>query len=560
LHGIVIDTARNATVNATTCLVLGLAIPLFQEVRFHPLSYVAHQVAKYSYGIYLLHIPCLALVFGHLPTLPLALKIVAFLVITGAASALTYHLVEHPLIKVGRSVAKRIESSGSSKGSQRRSSLMKPRILVCAYACAADPSTKFFGGGDLMAWNLIKRLSQTHSLWVLTAAQNKEAVAAALEREPASHAQFVFISLPAWLDPLLQHQGGVQLYAYLWQWRAYFVGKKLHRRIAFDAFHHLTYENDWMASIIGALLPVPYLRGPGGGAHRVPASFRRQFPTKSRVWEYVRTGLQWLFRHDPFFLISQQRANVLFMANREALEALPARWRKKAQLLSVNGISSHELTPPGQRAQNDTFTVLSAGRLVPLKGFGLALRAFARIAEQHPKAKLVIVGEGPELDRLVNLRRELGVVTQVRFEGWMPRERLLANMRDCDVFLFASVRDGGGMVVVEAMAAGKPVVCLDLGGPGLHINNACGFKITAHHPEQAARDMATALEKLASDPNLRARLGQAAYERARDFYDWDRFADRLIDAYSETVNCPGRSLREIQFAPRKGQLANGPVI
>jgi len=437
---------------------------------------------------------------------------------------------------------------------------MRPRILVCAYACAADPSTKFFGGGDLMAWNLIKRLSQTHRLWVLTAAQNQETVRAALERDPASQAHFVYISLPAWLDPLLRHQGGLQLYAYLWQWLAYPVGRKLHRRIRFEVFHHLTYENDWMASILGALLPVPYLRGPAGGAHRVPKNFRRQFPARSRAWEYVRMGLQWVFRHDPFFPISQERAKVLLMANREALEALPARWRKKAQLLSVNGISSHELIPPEKRAQNGKLTILSAGRLVPLKGFDLALRAFARTAEQHPKAKFVIVGEGPELDRLANLSRELGVVRQVRFESWMPRERLLANMRLCDVFLFASVRDGGGLVVVEAMAAGKPVVCLDLGGPGLHINNACGFKIPAHHPEQAVRDMAAALEKLASDPDLRARLGQAAYERAREVYDWDRVTERVIDAYDETVNCRGTGLRESQISLGKGQLAKGPVV
>jgi glycosyltransferase involved in cell wall biosynthesis len=411
-----------------------------------------------------------------------------------------------------------------------------------------------------MAWNLVKRLSRKHSLWVMTLDRNREGIEAELERNPIQNAQVVYVGLPAWLKPLERFQGLFQLQAYIWQWKAYFVARKLHRRVGFDAFHHLTYENDWMASIIGALLPVPYLRGPAGGAHRVPKHFLRQFPAKSRVWEYVRVGMQWLFRHDPFFLISQERAEVLLMANQEALEALPGRWRKKAQLLSVNGISSHELTSSEQRAQNGRLTILSAGRLVPLKGFDLALRAFARIAEQHPKARFVIVGEGPELDRLVNLRRELGVVTQVRFESWMPRERLLADMRCCDVFLFASVRDGGGLVVVEAMAAGKPIVCLDLGGPGLHLKNDCGFKIPAHHPDQAVRDMAAALEKLASDPKLRARLGQAAFERARDVYDWDRVTERVNDAYDEIVNCRGTGLRESRIAPGKRQLANGPII
>jgi glycosyltransferase involved in cell wall biosynthesis len=412
---------------------------------------------------------------------------------------------------------------------------MSRRVLILAYACLADPAVSVPGGGDLLAWNLIQRLGQRYRLRVLTASQNQTVIETALKREPLPDVQLVYVSLPGWLHFLLGRQGGIQLYAYLWQWRAYFVARRLHERVRFDAFHHLTYENDWMASIIGALLPVPYLRGPAGGAHRVPKNFRRQFPVKSYLWEYVRMGLQWVFRHDPFFAIGHERAKVLWMGNREALEALPARWKKKAELLSVNGISGHELTPPDQEARSENFAVLSAGRLVPLKGFDLALRAFAVFAKTHPEAELVIVGEGPERDRLESLKRDLGVERQARIECWMPRERLLAKMRSCDVFLFASLRDGGGLVVVEAMAAGKPVVCFDLGGPGLHINDECGFKIRARHPEQAVREMATALEKLASDRKLCAQMGQAAFERARQTYDWDRVTDRIIEGYDKAL-------------------------
>jgi len=415
------------------------------------------------------------------------------------------------------------------------SSNTKPRIAIGAFACAVDPATEFFGGGDLLAWNLIKRLSRRYQLWVFTASQNRAAVEAALGRDPLAEVQFVYIGLPACLHFLLRHQGGIQFYAYLWQWRAYWVARRLHQEIGFHAFHHLTYENDWMASIIGALLPVPYLRGPGGGAHRVPRTFRRRFPARSYLWEYIRMGLQWVFRHDPFFAIGQERAEVLLMANREACDALPARWRKKAQLLSVNGISGEELTPPQQRTRNAQFAVMSAGRLVPLKGFDLGLRAFAIFVEKYPESEFVIIGDGPERNRLERLKHKLGIDKQVRIEGWMPREHLLASMRCCDVFLFASLRDGGGLVVVEAMAAAKPVICFDLGGPGLHINNECGFKIAPRYPEQAVREMALALEKLARDRKLCVQMGQAALERARKVYDWDRVTERIVDGYEKAL-------------------------
>lgn len=422
---------------------------------------------------------------------------------------------------------------------------MKHRILVCAFACAADPGSEFFGGGDLLSWNLISRLGRTHSLWVLTASQNEPAIEAALERESLPEVHFIYIGLPGWLGFLLRHQGGIQLYTYLWQWRAYFVARKLHRRIGFDAFHHLTYENDWMASIAGALLPVPYLRGPAGGAHRVPKKFRREFPVRSHLWEYVRMGLQWAFRHDPFFLIGHERAKVLLMANREALEALPARWRKKAQMLSVNGVPLASI-PCGSASGRDTgrFRALTAGRLVPLKGFDLAVRAFGQMlrslssAGEAGRAELRIVGDGMERQRLRKLITELRLENHVSMINWIAQADLFREMAECDVFVFPSLRDGGGLVVVEAMAAGKPVVCLDLAGPGLHVTEACGLKVEARSPQQAVHDLARALLRLYADPALRRRMGRAARERAEQVYDWDRVADRVSEAYQQALGAP----------------------
>jgi glycosyltransferase involved in cell wall biosynthesis len=418
---------------------------------------------------------------------------------------------------------------------------MRPRVLIAAYACLGNAGHPFPGGGDLMAWNVIKRLARSCSLWVLTCEKNRGAIEKALAVEAIPGVEFHFAELPGWMTPLLRFPGSLHLHAYLWQWSAYFAACRLQRHVRFDLAHHLTYTNDWMASIIGALLPVPYVRGPGGGAHRIPKPFLKGLRLGSRLTEIGRSLGQWVFRHDPLFALSQHRARVILACNREAIEGVPARWRHKVQLLSVNGISGHELTPPRQQARSEKFAVLSAGRLLPLKGFDLALRAFAIFAARHPEAEFTIVGKGPELNRLEGLIHELGIEKQACIVSWMPREHLLAVMRSCDVFLFASLRDGGGLVVVEAMASGKPVVCLDLGGPGLHVNGECGFKVPAHDPDQAVRDMAAALEKLASDRNLCARMGRAALERARQVYDWDRVSERIIEAYEQA---PGVSVSE----------------
>jgi glycosyltransferase involved in cell wall biosynthesis len=203
----------------------------------------------------------------------------------------------------------------------------------------------------------------------------------------------------------------------------------------------------------------------------------------------------------------------------------------------VNGVSSSDLellASPGTPG-NNKFRILSAGKLLRLKGFHLAIRAFKAFTQRCTDAEFTIIGDGPELPSLKALVESLGLQTQVRFYGWLPREQLLKEMAYCEVFLFPSLRDGGGAVVVEAMAAGKPVICLNIGGPGLHITDKCGIKVEPHSPKQAIREMAGALERLYIDRELRYQLGKAARERAEEVYHWDKLGERLLEIYQEAL-------------------------
>lgn len=388
-----------------------------------------------------------------------------------------------------------------------------------------------------MAWSIIRRLGRCCDVWVITYDQNRAAIEEQIRQEPLPAVHFHYVGLPRWI-PFWGAMGSLHIYAYLWQWAAYFAARRLHREIRFDIAHQLTYENDWMASIIGALLPVAYVRGPCGGAHRIPRPFLRRFSPRARMAERVRSFGQWLFRHDPFFALSQSRARAILACNNEAQRGVAARWRHKVHLMSINGVSADELAPLPPRASNGKFRVLSAGRLIPLKGFDLSLRAFRFFAEKCPVADFTIVGEGPELPALQEMIRDLGLEGRARIERRLPREEYVAALRDSDVFLFLSLRDGGGQVVVEAMAGGTPVVALDLGGPGLHVNDECGVKIPAHSPEQVVRDGASALELLFRDRGLLERLSQGARRRAADFYDWDRISESIGKIYEDVLAAP----------------------
>ena len=415
------------------------------------------------------------------------------------------------------------------------------RVLVMAFACCPPGGRRFSGGEDVLGWYLVHQIARFHEAWVITHALDRDDIERARSGRAADNLHLEYVALPRWLQPLLRVPGGVQCYCYLWQIAAFLAARRLARRVQFDLVHHLTYANDWMASYAGAFLPVPYLRGPGGGAHRVPDGLLKEYAWLGRFGEHLRTALQWCFRHDPVFVQGQARARALLLCNREALSAVPARWRHKAQLFPVNGISEndlHRLEPAQTLADAHPLRVLSGGKLVRLKGFGLAIRAFAKFSERHPEARLEIVGDGPDRSYLQALIARLGLESRVQLRPAMRRDAFLDALRQCDVFLFPSLRDGGGAVVVEAMAAAKQVLCLDLAGPALHVTPTCGIKVRVTTPNGVISALAAALELLAEDAARRIAMGRAGRQRAEAVYQWDRLGHRLQEVYERAIGMP----------------------
>ena len=96
------------------------------------------------------------------------------------------------------------------------------------------------------------------------------------------------------------------------------------------------------------------------------------------------------------------------------------------------------------------------------------------------------------------------------------------------------------MVVIEAMAKGLPVVCLDFGGPGEYVTEECGIKVPLTEPEAIINGLADALSLLASDPVLYERLSAGAIERVRKNYLWDSVGDRLNALYQELLTETGK--------------------
>ncbi len=404
------------------------------------------------------------------------------------------------------------------------------KVLLSAYACEPGRGTELGVG-----WNTVREVARYHEVWVLTRPDDgREAIEAELAQNPVPNLHFVYFTLPIWGSGWKWGQGAFQIHYYLWQIQAYFVARRLHRDIGFDLAHHVTFVKYSTPSFL-SLLPIPFIFGPVGGGEVAPKPFYRDFSLKAKIYEFLRDLTRWLGEIDPFTQLTVRRSALAWATTADTAKRLITMGGNNVQVLSQVGLLPEEVSQLEQFSVSDEVPLrfLSVGRFLHWKGFHLGLRAFAQ-AELPPEAEYWLIGKGPEAAKLQALAAELGIADRVKFFDEMPRTDLMHKLGTCLALVHPSLHDSGAFVCLEAMAAGRPVVCLDLGGPAVQVTAETGFKIPAHDPDQAIQGIAAAMTQLAHDPVLRSRLGQAGRQRVNELFNWKTKGKLLVDVY-ETI-------------------------
>jgi glycosyltransferase involved in cell wall biosynthesis len=253
-------------------------------------------------------------------------------------------------------------------------------------------------------------------------------------------------------------------------------------------------------------------------------------------------------RRTAVFTALERRAarwtdRIITLTDRGAAEHLARGIGRAAQYVAVpSGVPVAELraAAPARRAARarlgldpDAFVVLGLGRLVPIKGFDLLVRALPAVLAQIPSARVRLVGDGAERARLEALARSLGVAERLVMVGEVLD--VTTPLAAADVLVVPSRNEGMGRVIVEAMALGVPVVATAVGGiPDVVTDRECG-RLVAPGDVDA---LAAALVELGRDEAQRDKLGRAGAARAEAF-STAVARQKLLAVYAELVRVKG---------------------
>ncbi len=358
------------------------------------------------------------------------------------------------------------------------------KLLISAYACA--PEAPNSGSEEAMGWNWTTEAHRLgHQVWALASPTYRKWVEETCRANPdLKGIHWVFPEVRGWPAKPATKPRWERTYCLLWQRAALREARALHRRIEFDVVHHLTWAGFRVPTFLGSLGP-PLILGPIGGGETSPLSLRDGFPLRGRILERIRDFDNATVMINPWIRRELIEAAVIFASTSDTRNLFSRSVKNKTFVFTPLWITNPPSLAPRMARQGPP-RLLCAARLYYWKGLHIAIRAFAQLLSRCPEARFTIVGKGPEEHRLKAEAARYDVADHIDFISWLPQQQLFDLYESHDLFVFPSLHDSAGFVVLEAMSRGLPVVCLDLGGPKDTVTPNSGIVVAHHRPEYCA--------------------------------------------------------------------------
>ncbi len=441
------------------------------------------------------------------------------------------------------------------------------KLLLMAYECSPNGTSEWAVG-----WGRLLQASRVAEIHLITSESNFEAMARA-QAEGLLPGR-VTLHTPVPDARLRALEKKVVLFAYNytayhhWQRLAMRLARELHAVEHFDLVHQVnvcTFREPGYTWQLG----IPYIWGPVGGSQNFPWRFLTMLPPREAFKEGARSVSNWLsLRLKRRVRFAGKVAAAVFAANSTNQRDFEGVFGRKVQLLLETGLHTVEEPDRARFKQRvlsqwigrsgQPLRLLWIGELQTRKALPILLRALAKLGNDVP-FELKVLGAGPMRERWAREAERLGLSGpggarsggpgHVEFCGNRPFFEVLAAMDEAHLFCFTSLRDTSGNVVLEALAAGVPVVCFDHQGARDMVSGESGIKLPVRSPRRAVEDWARTLRELFFDAERLLRLSEGTSDQARKFL-WSRNGELMNMLYQELAGGQGVSRHgKVRVAP-----------
>lgn len=404
------------------------------------------------------------------------------------------------------------------------------KILISAYAC--EPGK---GSEPEVGWQWAMHLAQHCDVTVLTRSNNRETIEQHVPNGCEEVPKFVYVDLSKsarmakrWIKPGFL---AMAWYYASWQKKAYWKIKELIKTGDYDLVHHLTFASFRLPFAVTGH-DKPSIIGPVGGCEEFPEDLMPERGLRVKAMEALRNGSTRLCTGMGAGMLKYRYASQVIASTPEMRQVFLDHHIDSLVMPQI-GVTKEALSIVDVRqTERGQIKLLFVGGILYWKGLELAVHTLALLPHS---VSLTIVGSGPDEYLLKKEVDRLGLTNRVHFLGKKPRAEVVLLYQHYDLFFYPSLHDSGSFTVLEAMAAGLPVICLDRGGPALSVDSGCGVIVEAQSREQTLASLKAAVDYYITNPDMIEAHGAHAKRRLLDKYEWANKAKKMVAIYDEVI-------------------------
>ena len=406
-------------------------------------------------------------------------------------------------------------------------------ILYIAYSCSP-----YHGSEDKIGWNIPVESAKTNDVIVITREDQRQYVERYLRENPIKNIRFFYVDIPRILKKVLS-KTPYTLILNVFHKYAYRIAKEICAKENIEIIHQITPIEFRSIGDYGGIPNTKYVCGPLGAGQNIPKHLL-PYMGKNVVVEYLRI----MANYWSLFLLKlsriTSRCHYLLFVNKEARDFMRSVVNNTQNMLCFdNGISAEELRlisdrPEDMPKNGGKRIFLVAGRLVRIKGHNLLFDALERIPPEL-EYEVRMLGGGPEFENLKNRLESSPIGGRGILKGPVPFEQMGEEYSQADVFIFSSLRESSGAVLLESMAHGVPVITINRFGGAAILDEETGWLYDGNTKEEFIENLKNAIVSCIEKPEEVRRRGLNARQRAEE-YTWEERMKQYQKIYDSLVN------------------------